>query len=98
VSQTFTVPSAGGKLTFWYRTLCSDKVKNDWFTATLSDGVTGSTATLQSPVCSKTSTWTKVTANLGIFAGHWVTLTFVNHDDSHLGDPTYTLVDDVALI
>jgi len=98
VSQTFTVPTAGGKLTFWYRMSCSDKVKNDWFTATLSDGVTVSTFTIQPPVCSETSTWTKVTTNLAMFAGHSVTVTFVNHDDGQAGTPTYTLVDDLALI
>jgi hypothetical protein len=59
LSQTFTVPAAGGKLTFWYRMSCLDKVKNDWFTATLHDGVTGTTATVQSPICSKIATWTR---------------------------------------
>jgi uncharacterized membrane protein len=97
LSQTFTVPAAGGKLTFWYRMSCLDKVKNDWFTATLHDGVTGTTATVQSPICSKTATWTKVTVNVSSFAGHSVTLTLTNHDDGHAGDPTYTLVDDVSL-
>jgi len=98
VSQFFTVPAVGGKLTFWYRMSCSDKVKNDWFTVTLTDNVTGAASTLQPPICSKMSTWTKVTANLSAFAGHSVTVTFVNHDDGHAGDPTYTLIDDVALI
>ena len=85
-------------MNFWYRMSCSDKVKNDWFTVTLSDNVTGATSTLQVPICSKMSTWTKVTANLSAFAGHSVTVTFVNHDDGHAGDPTYTLIDDLALI
>jgi hypothetical protein len=98
LSQTFTVPAAGGKLTFWYRMSCSDKVKNDWFTVTVHDGVTGARSTVQSPICSRMETWTKVTANLSAFAGHSVTLTFINHDDGHAGDPTYTLVDDVSLI
>ena len=97
LAQTFTVPAAGGKLIFWYKISCSDKVKNDWFTVTLRDGVTGATSIVQSPVCSKMVVWTKVTANLSSFAGHSVTFTFVNHDDGHPGDPTYTLVDDVAL-
>jgi hypothetical protein len=97
LSQTFTVPAAGGKLTFWYRMFCSDKVKNDWFTITLHDGVTGTTSTLQSPVCSKTGGWTKVTANLSSHAGHFVTVTFLNHDDGLLSTPTFTLVDDVTL-
>ena len=97
IAQTFTVPTAGGKLTFWYRMVCSDKVKNDWFTATLADGVTGALSTVQTPICSKTGTWTKVTFNVSSHAGHSVTLTFVDHDDGVIGNPTYTLVDDVSL-
>jgi hypothetical protein len=97
LAQTFTVPASGGKLTFWYRTFCSDKVKNDWFTATLQDGVTGTISVLQAPVCSKAGDWTKVVANLSAHAGHFVTVTFLNHDDGVALTPTFTLVDDVAL-
>jgi hypothetical protein len=97
LAQTFTVPASGGKLTFWYRMSCPDKVKNDWFMVTLRDGVTGTTSTLQRQVCSKMRSWTKVTANLSSHAGHYVTLTFLNHDDGRPSDPTFTLVDDVAL-
>jgi hypothetical protein len=97
LAQTFTVPASGGKLTFWYRTFCSDKVKNDWFTATLQDGVTGAVSTLQSPVCSKAGGWTKVTANVSSHAGHFVTVTFLNHDGGLPSTPTFTVVDDVAL-
>jgi len=97
LAQTFTVPSTGGKLTFWYQTFCSDKVKNDWFTVTVRDGITSATSTVLSPVCSKTGGWTKVTANLSSHSGHFVTLTFLNHDDGDPSTPTFTLVDDVAL-
>ncbi len=97
LAQTFTVPASGGKLTFWYSMSCPDKVKNDWFMVTLRDGVTGVTTTLQPQVCSKMGGWTKVTANLSSHAGHYVTLTFLNHDDGRPSDPTFTLVDDVAL-
>lgn len=97
LSQTFTVPASGGKLLFWYRMSCGDKVKTDWFTATLRDNVTGATSTVQAPVCTKMASWTKVTVNVSAQAGHSVTLTFLNHDDGRAGDPTYTLVDDVSL-
>jgi hypothetical protein len=97
LAQTFTVPASGGKLTFWYRTFCSDKVKNDWFTVTLQDGVTGAISTLQAPVCSKNGGWTKVAANLSSHAGHFVTVTFLNHDDGLPSAPTFTLLDDVTL-
>jgi len=97
LSQTFTVPTSGGKLIFWYRTFCSDKVKNDWFTVTLHDGVTGAVSTLQSPVCAKAGGWTKVTANVSSHAGHFVTVTFLNQDNGIPSSPTFTVVDDVAL-
>ena len=97
LSQTFTVPTSGGKVTYWYWMSCIDKVKNDWFTVTLQDRVTGAVSTLQAPVCSKTASWTKVTVNISSHAGHYVTLTFVNHDDGNPSDPTFTLVDDVSL-
>jgi hypothetical protein len=97
LAQTFTVPASGGKLTFWYKTFCSDNVKKDWFKVTLQDGVTGTTSTLQSPVCSKTAGWTRVKANLSSHAGHFVTLTFLNHDDGRPSTPTYTVVDNVVL-
>ncbi len=97
LGQTFDVPASGGKLTFWYRSVCADKVKNDWFTATLLDGVTGDVSTVQTPVCVKNVVWTKVTVNLSAHAGSYVTITFVNHDDGDPATPSYTLVDDVAL-
>jgi hypothetical protein len=48
-------------------------------------------------VCPKAGGWTKVTANLSTHAGHFVTLTFLNHDDGVALTPTFTVVDDVAL-
>ena len=40
--------------------------------------------------------WTKVTVNLSSHEGHYVTVTFINHDDGAPSTPTYTLIDDVA--
>jgi hypothetical protein len=97
LAQTFTVPTGGGTLSFWYRMTCPDTVMFDWFTVILRDGATGTTTTLLPRVCSTRAAWTHVTANLSSHAGHSVTLTFVNHDDNFAGDPTYTLVDDVSL-
>lgn len=93
--QTFDVPASGGKLVFWYRNFCTDKVKNDWFTATLQDGVTGMTTALVGPVCTKNGSWTKVTVNLSAHAGDYVTLTFLNHQGTTTSN-TFTLLDDVA--
>jgi hypothetical protein len=97
VSQTFDVPSTSAKLIFWYRNFCNDKVKNDWFTVSLTDGVTGATTTVVSPLCSKNGTWTKVTVNMSSHAGHYVTVTFRNHDNLVGSTESFTLVDDVAL-
>lgn len=96
LTQTFDVPASGGKLVFWYRNFCTDKVKNDWFTATLQDGATGVTTTLVGPVCTKNGSWTKVTANLSSRAGGYVTVTFLDHQGTTTSN-TFTLVDDVTL-
>jgi hypothetical protein len=97
LAQTFTVPASGGKLTFWYRTFCSNKAKNDWFTVTLQDGVTGAKSTLVAPGCSNGQGWTKVITKLSSHAGHFVTVTYLNHDDGLPSAPSFTLVDDVTL-
>ncbi len=96
LTQTFDVPASAGKLTFWYWDFCNDKVKNDWFTVTLQDGVTGAVTTALPPVCVKQGGWTKVTVNLSSHAGHYVTLTFRNHDDLLGSTESFALVDDVA--
>jgi hypothetical protein len=71
-------------------------VKNDWFTVTLQDGVTGAVSTVLSPVCVKQGGWTKVTINMSSHSGHYVTLTFRNHDDLVGSTESFALVDDVA--
>jgi hypothetical protein len=96
LTQTFDVPASGGKLVFWYRNFCTDKPKQDWFAATLVDGVTGVRTTLVSPVCVKKGAWTKATVNLSSHAGNYVTVTFLNHQGTTTSN-TFTLVDDVAL-
>src|SRR5713101_2907441 len=96
LTQTFDVPASASKLAFWYWDFCNDKVKNDWFTVTLQDGVTGGAITVLPPVCVKQGGWTKVTVNLSSHAGHYVTLTFRNHDDLVGSTESYALFDDVA--
>jgi GH25 family lysozyme M1 (1,4-beta-N-acetylmuramidase) len=97
LAQTFTVPAAGGTLSFWARVVCPDTVTYDWATATLTDHATGATATLLGKTCSNSGVWQGVSFNLAPSAGHSVTLTLSNHDDGYSGDPTYTLYDDVAV-
>jgi hypothetical protein len=96
VSQTFTVPSSGGTLSFWYRISCPDTVTYGWATATLRDNVTSTTTTMLPNTCTNNGIWAQVSANLTAQAGHSVTLTLTSHEDTYARDPTYTLYDDVA--
>jgi hypothetical protein len=95
LAQTFTAPSAGGTLSFWYQVVCNDTVTYDWATATLKDVTAGTTSTILAKSCSKSGAWTQVTAAL--VANHSYTLTLANHDDNYAGDETYTYFDDVAV-
>jgi hypothetical protein len=95
VAQTFTAPSAGGTLTFWYRVVCTDTVTYDWATATLKDNTTGTTTTVLPKTCTNTGTWSSASAALT--GSHSYTLTLIDHDDNYVGDPTYTLYDDVTV-
>ena len=95
LAQTFTAPSGGGQLTFWYKMTCPDTLTYDWATATLRDNTTGTTTTMLPKVCSTNSTWVQISANLT--GSHSYTLTLLNHDDNYVGDATYTLFDDVAI-
>ncbi len=97
ISQTFTVGSGGGTLSFWYQVHCDDTVAFDWATATLKDNATSTTTTLLPHTCTKPAgPWVQVTVNLAAQAGHSVTLTLTSHDDGFPGDPTYTIYDDVV--
>jgi hypothetical protein len=95
ITQTFTAPSTGGQLTFWYKMTCPDTVTYDWALATLRDNTTGTTTTMLPKVCATNSTWVQASTNLT--ASHSYTLTLLSHDDNYVGDATYTLFDDVAI-
>jgi hypothetical protein len=96
IAQTFTAPSSGGSLSFWYKAVCPDTVTYDWATATLKDNTTGTTTTPLAKTCTNTGAWSQVSAG-SLTAGHSYTLTLTSHDDNYSGDPTYTLYDDVAI-
>jgi hypothetical protein len=95
IAQTFTAPSAGGTLSFWYAVHCQDTVQYDWATATLTDTTTSTTTTVLAHTCTNSGAWTQVTSTL--VGGHTYTLTLVSHDDNYAGDPTYALFDDVSV-
>jgi len=97
LSQTFTVPSAKSKLSFWYQGHCTGTVSVDWATVTLTDNVTGRTTTLLNNTCTNSNTWVQQVIKLSKFAGHSVTLTLINHDNNNPASPTFTLFDDIAI-
>jgi hypothetical protein len=94
ISQTFTLPSNGTGVSFWYKMTCPDTLTYDWASATLKDNTTGVTTNPLAKTCI-TNAWTQV--NAPATAGHSVTLTLLSHDDNYPGDPTYTLYDSVAV-
>ena len=95
IAQTFTAPSTGGTLGFYYKVVCPDTVTYDWATATLKDNTANTTATMLAKVCSNTGAYSQASATLT--ASHSYTLTLTSHDDNYSGDPTYTQFDDVAI-
>jgi hypothetical protein len=99
LSQTFVVPSTGIRsLTFLYQVRCDDTVTYDQFSVTLTDNTTLQTYTVVPNTCTNDSVhWVRSRFDLAPVLGHSVTLTFTNHDDNYPGDPTYTLVDAVAV-
>jgi hypothetical protein len=94
-SQTFTIPTGGSTLSFYYQVVCPDTVTNDWATVTLKDNTTNTTTTVLGKTCTSTGAW--VQASTGVTAGHSYTITLLSHDDDNPADPTYTLYDDVVV-
>jgi subtilase family serine protease len=97
ISQTFTIPSGTGTLSFWYQAHCTDTVTYDWAMATLIDTSTGAASTVLAKTCTKNGAWIQVSVNVSANVGHSATLALIDHDDDHAGDPTYTLYDDVSV-
>jgi len=95
VAQSFVAPAGGGVLSFFYQVRCPDTVTYDWATATLKDGILGTTSVVLPKTCTNSTAWESVTATLT--GGHTYTLTLISHDDNYPGDPTLTLYDDVAV-
>ena len=95
IAQTFTAPSAGGTLSFWYQVHCPDTLTYDWATATLVDNGSNTTTTMLPKTCSNAGTWAQATASLT--GGHTYNLALISHDDNYASDPTYALYDDVTI-
>lgn len=95
IAQSFTAPSGGGTLSFWYDVTCPDTVTYDWATAKLADTTAGTTTTVLPKTCVSNSGWKQISATLT--SGHNYTLTLTSEDDDYYADPTFTEYDDVVL-
>jgi hypothetical protein len=96
LTQTVIVPSGSPRLTFWYQPHCSDTITYDQIQMQIRN-LSGTTLANVLNVCSNTGTWTGVSYDLSAYAGQSVVLWFNDHDDGWPTDPTYFLLDDVAV-
>jgi hypothetical protein len=96
LTQSVAVPTGSSKLTFWYQPHCTDTITYDQIQAQLRS-TSGATLATVLNVCSNTGAWTGVTFDTSAYAGQTVVLWFNDHDDGYAGDPTYFLLDDVAI-
>jgi uncharacterized membrane protein len=93
--QTFSVPTGGGTLSFWYQPHCTDTIRYDWQEFDILN-TSGTVLATPLKVCANSSTWTQVSVNLAPYAGTQIQIRFLDHDDNWPGDPTYFLIDDVT--
>ncbi len=96
LTQTVAIPSGSSRLTFWYQPHCTDSITYDQIQAQLRSTGGATLATVLN-VCSNSGTWTSVAFDTSAYAGQTVVLWFNDHDDGYPTDPTYFLLDDVAV-
>jgi hypothetical protein len=96
VTQTIAVPATGGTLSFWYSPHCPDSLTYDQLQAQIRSTAGATLATVLN-VCSNTGTWTQRTFSMAPYANQTVVLYFNVHDDGWATDPSYMLLDDIAL-
>jgi hypothetical protein len=96
LTQTVTVPTGATTLTFWYQPHCRDTLVYDQIQMQVRS-TSGATLGDVLNVCSNSGAWTKVTFSASAYAGQTVVLWFNDHDDGRASDPTYFLLDDVAV-
>ena len=96
LTQTVAIPSGNSRLTFWYQPHCPDTLTYDQIQMQIRNTAGATLATVLN-VCSNSGAWTSVSYDTSAFAGQTVVLWFNDHDDGYAGDPTYFLLDDVAV-
>jgi hypothetical protein len=96
LTQTVTIPAGATTLTFWYQPHCRDTIVYDQIQMQLrSTG--GATVLDVLNVCANSATWKEVSFDVSSYAGQTLVFWFNDHDDGRAADPTYVLVDDVAV-
>jgi hypothetical protein len=96
LTQSVAIPAGNSRLTFWYQPHCTDTVTYDQIQAQIRSA-SGTTLATALNVCPTGTAWTQVTFDTSAYAGQTVVLWFNDHDDGYAGDPTYFLLDDVAV-
>jgi hypothetical protein len=96
LTQTVAIPTGNSRLTFWYQPHCTDTITYDQIQMQIRNTAGATLATVLN-VCSNSGAWTSVSVDTSAYAGQTVVLWFNDHDDGYAGDPTYFLVDDVAV-
>jgi hypothetical protein len=96
LTQAIAIPSGNSRLTFWYQPHCPDTITYDQIQMQIRN-TSGATLATVLNVCSNTGAWTSVSFDTSAFAGQTVVLWFNDHDDGYPTDPTYFLLDDVAV-
>jgi hypothetical protein len=91
----FTVPAAGGTLSFWYWPQTTDSIAYDWQDVYIEDS-SGNVLGVALHACSNAQSWINVTYDLAPFAGLAARLRFLVHQDG-FGDDTGMYVDDISL-
>ena len=96
LTQTIAVPTGTSQLTFWYQPHCPDTITYDQIQMQVRS-TTGTTLATVLNVCNNSGTWTQASFGMAPYAGQTVVLWFNDHDDGYASDPTYFLLDDIAL-
>jgi uncharacterized membrane protein len=96
LTQVIAIPAGSSVLTFWYQPHCTDTITYDQIQMQIRS-TTGATLATVMNVCSNSGAWTSQTFDTSAFAGQTVVLWFNDHDDGYFADPTYFLLDDVAI-
>ena len=96
LTQTVAIPSGSSRLTFWYQPHCPDTITYDQIQMQIRN-TSGATLANVLNVCTNTGAWTNVAFDTSAYAGQTVVLWFNDHDDGWATDPTYFLLDDVAV-